>query len=200
LSKKERHVERKDFKDWQVTVVYMFQEGVCHCGNSLANGFHRHHIDGNAENVSLDNLELRCAECHRATYRGRKRKQLMAHREHEKKIFADLNNLITQTLEGKLSGATSERLLEALSMSLKVSRRINRIDEDLEYPPPTITIFKRLVEQDILKDTYLEGFKDALSSIRTEAGDSGLERAIKELDLTLQGINKALWTGGKRSE
>jgi len=170
-----REVKRKDFSEWQVTIVYMFQEGVCYnarkgCYNPLTMGLRRHHIDGNPENNSLDNLALICRECHHATYRGAKRKRLQAHEAHEKKIFEDLNKLIEAMLPvgdrpGRISGITSKQLIEAMSMSLKVSRRVNHIDEDLEYPPPTITIFKRLLEEDMLKDAYLEGFKTAMGAI-----------------------------------
>jgi len=166
----EKQAERKDFSEWAVTIVYMAQEGVCaKCGNTLALGFHRHHKDGNRSNNSVNNLELLCMECHRATYRGAKRKRLQSHREYEKKVFDNLNEVIESTLKGSLAGSTTERLLEAMSTSLKLSRSINHIDDDIEYPPPTITVFRRLVEQNALTDAYMEGFKACLSAVRVEA-------------------------------
>jgi len=83
--------ERKDFPKWKVTAAYVAQDGVCSkCGNSLQHGFHRHHRDGNPKNNSVDNLELLCKECHRATL-GEPFKK---HRAQEKKILENLNQLI----------------------------------------------------------------------------------------------------------
>ncbi len=166
---------RKDFADWKVAVVYMAQEGVCinsdkpdGCGNTLANGFHRHHKNGNNADDSVQNLELRCPECHHATYTGAKQKNLAAHRRQERKIFGQLNSMIAQMTgsESKIAGATAERLLEAMSLSLKMSKQMNHIGDDLEYPPPSVSLFKKMLEEDTLKDTLLEGYKLGVEAVK----------------------------------
>jgi len=60
--------DRRSFPRWKVEQVYIAQDEVCvRCGNSLEYGLHRHHKDGNPANNSIDNLELLCPECYRAT-------------------------------------------------------------------------------------------------------------------------------------
>jgi hypothetical protein len=43
----------------------------------------------------------------------------------------------------RLSGAVVERLIEAMKMSLKISRSLNKIDQGIESPPASITLLKR---------------------------------------------------------
>jgi len=62
---------RKEFPQWIVDKVYIKQDGVCanpNCFNPLANGFHRHHKDGDPSNISEENCDLLCIECHFATF------------------------------------------------------------------------------------------------------------------------------------
>jgi hypothetical protein len=151
--------ERRDFPQWKVELAYFAQDGVCaRCGNSLEHGFHRHHKDGNPANNSLDNLELLCPECHRATLGEAYRR----HREQEEKALNYLNKLLDECLNGRLSGSTVERLLDAIILSLKISRSLNKLDEGIESPPPTIALLKKLQEARILQETYLEVFKEGV--------------------------------------
>jgi hypothetical protein len=151
--------ERRDFPRWKVEQVYIAQDGVCaRCGNSLEHGFHRHHRDGNPLNNSIENLELLCPECHRATLGD----ALIEHRKQEEKVLNYLNKLIDECFAGRMSGAVVERMIEAITLSLKVSRNLNKIDEGIESPPASIVLLKRMQETRMLQEAYLEGFKDGV--------------------------------------
>ena len=164
--------ERKDFKEWQVVIAYMAQEGVCFnegCGNPLEHGFHRHHKDGNHSNVSLENLGLACPSCHRATLKEKnpeKFKMYEEHRKHEKWVFDQVNEAIRQTLAGKLAGSVVERLNEVMTLSLKMSHRMNGVDDDIEYLPLAVKLAFKEAERDLAIDSYLKGFEACLSSIQ----------------------------------
>jgi len=169
--------DRKDFKDWQVVAAFMAQEGVCSCGNPLEHGFHRHHRNEDHTDSSVENLELKCPECHRATLKGEKKEALDKHRSYEQEIFKKLNEAIDQTLQGKLSGASAERLLDAISLGLKMSHQGNHVDEDIEHVPLPIKMAYKTAEREIVIEAYTEGFKDCLKSLRiqTSAGPFGGE-------------------------
>jgi hypothetical protein len=171
--------DRRDFPRWKVEQVYIAQDGVCaRCGSSLEHGFHRHHKDGNPLNNSIENLELLCPECHRATLGD----AIINHRKQEEKILNDLNRLIDECFAGRLSGAVVERLIEAMKMSLKISRSLNKIDQGIESPPASIALLKRMQETKMLQEAYLEGFKDGVrwilsnkNRIEGEASNSSLK-------------------------
>jgi len=164
--------ERRDFPQWKVDLVYIAQDGVCtRCGGTLAHGFHRHHKDGNPHNNSIDNLELLCAECHRATL-GDKYK---AHVEQEKRVLENLNKLIELGFEGKLSGANMERLLEAMTLSLKVSRQINELDKGIEYPSPWLVFGQRQGELARITEAYLNGLREGIKL--AEAAKNGKQES-----------------------
>jgi 5-methylcytosine-specific restriction endonuclease McrA len=74
---------------------------------------HRRHKDGNSLNNSIENLELLCPECHRATLR----EVIINHRKREEKIPNNLNRLIDECFAGKISGAVVERLIKAMKCS-----------------------------------------------------------------------------------
>ena len=153
------NLRRKDFPRWKVEQVYIAQDGVCvRCGNSLEHGFHRHHKDGNPLNNSIENLELLCPECHRATLGD----AVAEHRKQEEKILNDLNRLIDECFAGRLSGAVVERLMEAMKISLKISKSLNKIDQGIESPPASIALLKRMQETRMLQEAYLEGFKEGV--------------------------------------
>lgn len=152
--------ERKVFHKWQVDLVYIAQDGCClKCGNTLKKGFHRHHKDGKHDNNATDNLELHCAECHRATLG----KAVTEHKKQEAKILEDLNTLLDRGFEGKLSGANMERMLEAMGMSLKVSRSVNKLDVGIEYPSASITLGTRIKEIETMTEYYLKGLHEGIS-------------------------------------
>jgi len=62
----------------------------------------------------------------------------------------------------KLSGATVERLIEAMKTSLKISRSLNKIDQGIESPPASIVLLKKMQETKMLQEAYLEGFRDGV--------------------------------------
>jgi len=157
--------ERRDFKKWVVDLVYEAQEGCCaNCGASLEQtGFHRHHKDNNPKNNSIDNLELLCPRCHYAQ-KGTDN-PYTRHQAQEKRILEKLNQLIDLALENKLSGATMERLLDAMSMSLKISRRVTEVDYGLEHIPPSIKMQRYVAERKLIQDAFLEGFKEGAKSV-----------------------------------
>ncbi len=152
--------ERKDFPEWAVTAVYMYQDGVCiNCGGTLDKGFHRHHKDGNHSNNSIENCELRCAECHRATFAEAGWKE---HKEQEKRVLEKLNEAVDLTMKKELPGTSLERLTETMVLSLKTSRSINQLDKGIEYPPPSILAFKRFMESKIIQGAIIDGFKSGI--------------------------------------
>jgi hypothetical protein len=53
-------------------------------------------------------------------------------------------------------------MIEAITLSLKISRNLNKIDEGIESPPASIALLKRMQETKILQEMYLEGFKDGV--------------------------------------
>jgi hypothetical protein len=56
-----------------------------------------------------------------------------------------------------------ERMIEAITLSLKVGRNLNKIDEGIESPPASIALLKRMQETRMLQETYLEGFEDGVN-------------------------------------
>jgi len=166
--------EREDFPKWKVEQVYIAQDGVCvRCGNTLEHGFHRHHKDGNPANNSIDNLELLCPECHRATLG----EAIAEHRKQEEKVLRDLNRLIDECFAGRISGAVVERMIEAITLTLKVSRNLNRLDEGIESPPASIALLKKMQETKILQEAYLEGFKDGVRWLSQSQGNCKQKKA-----------------------
>lgn len=152
--------ERKSFKRWKVDLVYEAQDGACVvCGGTLKKGFHRHHKDGDPSNNDISNLELRCADCHRATFK----EAYKAHKDQERQVLASLNKLLEQGFEGKLSGANMERMLEAMTMSLKLSRSINKLDQGIEYPSAAIAMRFKMDEIKKLTEQYLAGLREGIS-------------------------------------
>jgi len=151
--------DRRAFPVWRVELVYWIQDGVCaKCGGSLERGFHRHHLNGDPTDNSVENLQLLCPECHLATLGD----ALARHRQQEEKALNYLNNLLDQCFNGRLTGATVERILDAIALALKISRSLNGIDKGLESPPPSIALLRKLQESKILTETYMEGFKDGV--------------------------------------
>jgi len=153
--------KRKDFKKWQVDLVYELQDGCClGCGTSLEHGFHRHHKDGDHSNNKTDNLELYCPECHHARKGEAAKTAWTSHKERESKALKDLDKLISQALgEGKLSGATAERILEAISKGLSVSRR--GLDRP-ESVPASILIERKYKQREVQLESYIEGIKEGI--------------------------------------
>jgi hypothetical protein len=153
--------DRRDFPEWKVNAVYEAQDGCCYkCGATLEKGFHRHHRDGNPANNSIDNLELHCGECHKAEIRGGE--GLAEHRKQEEIVLGKLNELIEKGLNKEISGAAMERLVDAMTLSLRASRQINGLNFTLESPPAVYTLAKRLADSKVIQDMYIRGLLEGI--------------------------------------
>jgi len=156
--------DRKMWKQWAVTTAYESQEGLClKCGANLEQTtFHQHHKDGDHSNNALINLQLLCPKCHHATYG--EANSYTEHKAQEARILDKINVLIEQALDPntKISGASMEKLVDAMSLSLKVSRNVTDIDYGREYTPSSIKVQRRMSEQSMLMDKYMEGYMDAV--------------------------------------
>ena len=147
------------------------------CGASLEQtGFHREHINGNNNDNSLSNLRLGCPKCHGATYGSDDPYQ--KHLGVEKKVLENLNTLVSQALDpaSKISGASLEKLLDAMTLTLKVSRNTSEVDYGVERTPSSIKLRRGLSENEALIDKWLEGvffgMQKAFSSMECKERES----------------------------
>lgn len=153
--------DRKDFESWKVDEVYKLQDGCCpKCGGTLHKGFHRHHKDGNHSNNSIENLILHCPSCHRGET------NVKAHKEQEQRTLDNINKLIDESFETKMSGSTLQQLVEAMGMSMRISRSVNDLDVGIEYPSANITYARKMRAQEAQFQTYIEGFRDGCRALR----------------------------------
>lgn len=160
---------KKDRKMWPERVVnrvYREQDGVCGnpaCSNPLDKGFHRHHEDGDRSNAEQDNLQLLCMECHHATFG--ERNILTAHRDVEREVAGFLREMVTKGLDGKLSGANMERLIQSFSQILKISRNEKALDKGTEYPSAEIKLdLSRNIQEQMLEE-YMRGYRDGIKAV-----------------------------------
>jgi len=56
-----------------------------------------------------------------------------------------------------------ERMLEAMGMSLKVSRSVNEMDVGVEYPSASLTLGTRIKEIETMTEYYLKGLHEGIS-------------------------------------
>jgi len=125
--------DRRDFPEWKVKAVYLKQDGACaKCGCSLADGFHRHHMDGDHSNNSLDNLQLLCPDCHYVTFCSEK---WNAHKDVEREVLETLKKALLSATDKELSGAALERIVETAVKVLQVSRREKGLNKPMERLP-----------------------------------------------------------------
>lgn len=181
--------DRRDFSEDQVDLVYKIQGGCCHsCGASLdQTGYHRHHIDKNHHNNTIDNLWLDCPRCHHA--KTGLSNPYTDHKKQEAIVLKKLNEVLDLMIEPKiidlvdakgakstkvleLSGVVLEKVVDGLTMSLKVSRNLTDVDYGKEYTPTAIRIQRKMMEAQVLGETWIEGYmqavKDTLSKIKIE--------------------------------
>jgi len=162
-------VERKDFSEFAVEVVFRSQDGICWnkgCGNSLGHGFHRHHVDGNPANNTVENLHLLCPRCHFATFTGDKKLQYERHKKQEERVLELVNKLLDEQFadkKPKFSGAEMERMNDLFVESLKVSRRLAELDGEIEAVPANIRFAQYWKREKELEEIYLEGYKSGIS-------------------------------------
>jgi len=152
--------DRKDFESWKVDLVYKQQDGCCiKCGGTLHKGFHRHHKDKDHSNNNVENLELHCPSCHRGE------SNVKAHKDQEKRVLNNINKLIDESFESKMSGSTLQQLVEAMGMSMRISRSVNDLDTGIEYPSANITYARKMKAQEAQFETYVEGIKDGIKLV-----------------------------------
>jgi hypothetical protein len=147
--------ERKDFKKWITDVVYEQQMGLCaKCGCSLEQGFHKHHIDGDASNNSVENLQLLCSECHG----GEQYKTL---KEQRIKHLQQIDNIIDLASAGEVSGAVIDKITELIKLGLGLE---NKVYSDVELPPINIRLQSNIAIQQLLLKEYQRGFEEGLKT------------------------------------
>jgi len=177
--------DRRDFSQWVVDRVYEIQDGACtRCGAGLEQtSFHRHHRDGDHSNTSPDNLELLCPQCHHSTLGG----EFNAYTEHKKQehiVLEKINAVLDQILnpseqsDGKikpLSGTVVEQIVDAIGLSLKVSRNVTDIDYGREWMPASIKAKRKTVDAMLKVESYTEGYMDAVKQLMSRIATSQME-------------------------
>jgi len=167
--------KRKDFEKWKIEIVYRKQDGACiKCGKPLGSKFHRHHKDKGPSNNSVDNLELHCASCHG----GEQYKTLI-----EKKELAlkNVEGAIQLSLEGKLSGAAADKLLDAIKLGLSLSEQL--YGGELEKVPVGIRMENYLVSSGILLKEYEKGYREGMLQVNENLAAQILKLMIKSKQL-----------------
>jgi len=149
-----RAISRKDFQEWKVREAYIRQDGCCiQCGRTLTDGFHRHHKDGNPMNNSVDNLELRCPECHYKTFQPADFKE---HKILQGEMLELLENALYKTLEGKMPGSTLERILEGVTRVLTIDNRMRGLWRYEKIPEFLLDQMKSELR------AWIEGYKEGM--------------------------------------
>lgn len=180
--------DRQGFKDWKTDLIFQTQEGRCaNCGCSLENtgffvsddgditekvegNYHKHHSNKDHTDDSLTNEILLCPRCHWSTYGDAN--PYTKFQEQNTRILDGLNDLINQALSNKMSGASMDKLIEAMTLSLKQAKEVTRVNEGIFYTPPSVKLQRRMADQEAKQDAYFEGYsqavKDTLSRVNLE--------------------------------
>ena len=163
---------RRDFSTSQISLAYESQDGLCiHCGAGLEQtGYHAHHKDGDHSNNTQENLELWCPKSHFTTFKGSN--PWVEHKKTEAKILESLVTVITNTLDpaSKMSGATLEKLNDAMTLALKVSRNVFEIDYGRIQVPAELRIKRKLLENDIMADSFMSGYMEGVKATVSKLG------------------------------
>jgi hypothetical protein len=162
--------DRKDFKKWIVDLVYESSMGLCpRCGASLEDEPF-HHKDGNHANNTLDNCELLCIKCHHSTYG--EDNAYSKHKSQEALTLETLNAVMKNASDPntKVSGAVLEKLLEGLSLGLKVSRQSTGLDYGMMRTPASINIERGYAESKALGDAYSTGYMEGVKATVSKLG------------------------------
>jgi len=146
--------KRKDFTKKQVDLVYELQDRICKsCGRSLANGFARHHEDGDPSNNSIENLTLLCPSCH-----GGEAYQTLIKRK--KKFLQDIDNLLKSALTEKISGTLIDKLTDLIKLGLSLNNQVYGVE--IERPPASIRLENQLLASGLLQKEYEKGLRKGI--------------------------------------
>ena len=148
-------VRRRSFSAFKVEAVYLAQDGCCaRCGSSLEHGFHRHHRNGDPTDNSIENLELLCPSCHRASMGE-------AFDNYQRRLewaVGSLSKLVQNALDGKIAGNLAETIKEAIVLVLKYARELYGLATP-ESPPPTVVLTEKIQEMRLIEEVYLDAFR-----------------------------------------
>ena len=166
--------ERRDFKQYQIDLVYDLQEGCCPlCGAGLEQtGFHRHHKNSDHADNSVSNLTLLCPRCHHS--KAGLSNPYIDHQKQEMMVLEKANSIIeqilnpqtveivdakgnTQTKVLELSGVVLDKLTDMLSLSLRVSRNATDVDYGREFTPASIKLQRSMADQDARLQSFMDG-------------------------------------------
>lgn len=146
--------KRKNFPTKVIEEVFEEQGRQCaECDKSLFYGYHAHHRDGDNTNIQKENCQLLCPGCHGG-------KMYSTLQEQKKAVITDLDKLITTGIENKASGATIEKLLDAIKLKLSLQRQVMD-DPPLEVPSGVKAETYITVMEHSLKE-YEKGLKEGI--------------------------------------
>ena len=178
---------RKDFSQYQIDIVYNLQDGSCpKCGAGLEQtGMNRHHKDKDHTNNSISNLELLCPRCHHAL--SGLSNPYTRHKQQEELVLSKINDIVQQILspqtvevvDGKgnkttkvleLSGVILDKLVDSLTLSLKVSRNVTDVDYGREFTPNAIKIQRKMMEAEVSGESYMSGYMEGVKATVSKLG------------------------------
>jgi hypothetical protein len=146
--------DRRDFKPYQVELVYKEQDGCCKkCGKPLGHGFIRDHENGNHCDNSIGNLRLLCASCNGSEAYATYRKQMIA-------SFNDTNVLVKKAIDGAIAGTIVDKALDAIKLSLSLNTQL--YGYEIEKPPAAIAAQQYIESSKIMLDQWEEALKQGI--------------------------------------
>lgn len=147
--------KRKNFSTKVIEEVFEEQGRCCgKCGNSLLNGYHAHHKNGKPEDNSKENCQLLCRGCHG----GEQYQTLQAKK---KLVIEDIDSLVETGINGKASGATLDKLLDAIKLKLSLLRQVH--EDDILQVPNSVKLetYASVMEHGLRE--YEKGFKNGFN-------------------------------------
>lgn len=147
--------KRKDFEQWKISIVYNACEGLCFkCGKPLSKKFHRHHIDGDHSNNSIENLKLYCAVCHGG-------EAYTTYIKQKKEVIGEVGALVQALVKKEISGSGGQVAYEALKLKLSLIEQC--YPTELEGVPVDIRVRNYLVGSGILLKEYEKGVREGMN-------------------------------------
>jgi len=162
---------RRNFSVKVINEVFEEQGRACaKCGNPILHGFHAHHKNGINSDNTKENCQLLCKSCHG----GEKYATLQAQKQ---KVIESLDKLVQVGIEGKVSGASIDKLLDAIKMSLSLQGQL--FEEEYFSSPPELRLeYSYVIAENGLKK-YEEGYLAGLSK-NIELSE-GAKRSIENM-------------------